>query len=206
MSKFKGKKTKNAPTNAKEKIRTSVLDYIQEPSVLELFCGSGVMYSKVWYKCNSYIGVDIEPQNDHRMTVSCDAFEYAKSANIEGINVFDIDAFGSPYKCLLAIIKRLKKANIENRIAFCITDGIEIDMRMSNIQYEMAELAGVSVKKVKNAHLIHDRLIKLIISNIANILDSVVVSAVMSKGNTGAGMRYYSFVIESRKKDSFKNN
>lgn len=200
VSKFKGKKTKNARTNGKEKVRAGALAFIDNANVLELFCGRGVMYTKVWNKCNSYVGIDIEPQGDARRTITSDALEYVKKANIKDINTFDIDAFGSPYQCLEVIVQRIENEYNNGRIAFCITDGLEIDMRMGNITSEMAALADINVKKVKNAHLMHDNLIKRIIKNIAKRLDSVVLSAVICRGNTGSGMRYYCFVLEKNTK------
>jgi hypothetical protein len=110
-------------------------------------------------------------------------------------NIFDIDAYGSPYDVLEFIVENIADKKF-TRLAFCVTDGVQMDLRMGNITRAMAALSGINFKKVNRAHLIHDAIIKRIIDNIANQLSCHVVDSHIAIGNTGSGMRYYSFVVE----------
>lgn len=194
MSKFLGKKTNNSNYLAKSKIRESVLSHHQDvSSVCELFCGDGQMYKRVWVKADKYIGIDIKGFNDERDTVKSDCLTYVKENDITGYNIFDIDAYGSPYGVLNEILKQDIKSNL---VSFIITDGIAIDLRMGKLCGDIQKLLGINSKIIKNAHKMHLHIIKRVIAECENRLNGVVIDSLILKGKTGAGMKYYHFTIK----------
>lgn len=198
MSKFKGVKTDNAKITAKHALRSGAVSMLasQKTHVLEVFCGKGEMYEAVWSECNSYLGIDKRKFQDKRAVLIGDAMSALLQVNCSEYNIFDIDAYGSPYECLAEIVKQLEQKNKHKRIAFCITDGVQMDLRMGNITLSMACLSGINVKKISRAHKLHDVIIARIIDHIASRLHCNVIDKKIAIGATGSGMRYYSFVIE----------
>lgn len=193
MSKFKGKKTNNAKIDAKIKLR-QVID-CKESSVLECFCGKGEMFKAVWKDAHYYEGIDIEAQNDNRIVHQGDCALILKKINIEKFDVFDIDAYGSPYECLQIIVQKIKKIKKSKMYHFFITDGIEIDLRMGKIENFFGLLAGLKFKKLNNAHLLHDYFINKIIKNLCVDMGAELINSKIAKGKTGSGMRYFYFQI-----------
>jgi hypothetical protein len=190
MSHFRGVKTNNAKITAKEKLR--VIQGINNLSVLDIYCGAGEMYNAVWNKAKSYEGIDIKEFTDGRKLHIGDAPQILKKINIDKFDVFDIDAYGSPYECLLIILNKIKTRKIRH---FIITDGIEIDLRMGNIEQFFGILTGVESRKINNIHKIHDQLILKLLKNIEHNLNTKVSNFLIAKGKTGSGMRYYRFTI-----------
>ena len=192
MSKFKGKKTNNAKINAKIELR-KIID-CEELAVLECFCGKGEMFYAVWKSASHYEGIDIEEQNDERIVHKGDCALMLKKLNLEKFDVFDIDAYGSPYECLQIIFKKIKKSKTYH---FFITDGIDIDLRMGKIENFFGLLSGIKAKKLNNAHLLHDYFINKIIKNLCADMGAELINSKMAKGNTGSGMRYFYFSIKT---------
>lgn len=194
MSKFKGKKTNNAKIDAKTELRKKI--NCKNLSVLECFCGKGEMFDAVWKSALWYEGIDIEAQNDNRTVHLGDCALILKKLNIENFDVFDIDAYGSPYECLQIIIKKIKKLKKLKTYYFFITDGIDIDLRMGNIENFFGLLSGLSIKKLNNAHLLHDYFINKIIKNLCVEIGGTLLESMMARGKAGSGMRYIYFSIK----------
>lgn len=193
MSHFKGVKTNNAKISAKEKLR--YFGNIKDLSVLDIFCGSGEMYNKSWKNAKSYEGIDIKKyeEQDERVLHIGDAPSILKQIkDINKFDIFDIDAYGSPYECLYIISNKIK---IKNEKYFIITDGIEIDLRMGNIEQFFGLLADLKPKKINNIHIMHDILIKKVIENLCKKLNCQYKDFQIAKGLTGSGMRYYKFTL-----------
>lgn len=195
MSKFKGKKTNNAKIDAKIELRKSI--DCKELSVLECFCGKGEMFDAVWKNAYHYEGIDIEEQNDKRIVHKGDCALILKKLNLDNFQVFDIDAYGSPYECLQIIFQKIKKIKKSKTYHFFITDGIDIDLRMGKIENFFGLLSGLKVKKLNNAHLLHDYFINKIIKNLCVDMGAELINSKIAKGKTGSGMRYFYFSIKT---------
>lgn len=196
MSKFHGVesvKTDNAKVSAKHLLRNSVLAQFDETSCLDVFCGAGKMWKSVWHKCDNYTGIDIRAFFDSRHTICGDALAVINNIDISGYNIFDIDAYGSPYDVLDLI---LSKTIDSQKIAFCITDGSAMDMRMGRVSKGMRLVSGISRHKIKKIHLIQDEVIEKIIKTTAAKLCGKVVDFHIATGVTGSAMRYYTFIVE----------
>jgi predicted RNA-binding protein len=195
MSKFKGVKTNNAKIDAKINLRRDI--DCSDKSVLEVFCGDGVMFSDVWKDAKHYEGIDIKKyDNDKRIVHIGDAATILKKIDLSTFDVFDIDAYGSPYECLFIILDKIGRAPIKKDIYFVITDGIQIDLRMGNIEKYFSLLSGIDLKKVNGIHKIHNIIINSVIKNISTFTGMEAVNKRIAVGNTGSGMRYFSFFLK----------
>lgn len=190
MSHFRGVKTNNAKITAKQELRK--IDDIDNLAVLDIYCGAGEMYNAVWKSAKYYEGIDIKKFDDGRKLHVGDAPQVLKSIDIDKFDVFDIDAYGSPYECLSIIISKIMTKKQRH---FVITDGIEIDLRMGNVEQFFGLLSGITALKINNIHKIHDHLIIMILRNIEKKLNTKVSNFSIAKGKTGSGMRYYRFTI-----------
>lgn len=192
MSKFRGKKTNNAKTTAKTDLRLSVLHAIDNPCVLEVFCGSGEMYNAVWRHAQKYTGIDKVKQFDERQTICGDARKALRIIDLSEYNIFDIDAYGSPYDVLDDI---LTLGELKKPVGFCITDGIDMDLKLGRVCKGLRKFIGYEHNIAKRANNLHDQFIKMVCDNVAERLDGQVQNFMLATGKTGAAMKYYSFVI-----------
>lgn len=147
MSKFNGVKTDNAKINAKQDLRNNVLNFFAEKHVLEVFCGSGEMYRDVWHVADTYTGIDIKKQFDERNTICGDAVKAVSTIDLDCFNIFDIDAYGSPYDVLNIVLSRYQ--GDAKRLAFILTDGINMDLKMGRICKGLRSLLDVDSKVFK---------------------------------------------------------
>lgn len=194
MSKFNGVKTNNAKTTVKAELREHLIRKIDKPKVLEVFCGDGEMYRSVWHKADDYLGIDIIKQFDERKTICGDARKSLRViSDISYYNIFDIDAYGSPYEVLADI---LKLTALEKPVAFCITDGTDMDLRLGRVCKGLREFVGYEHHIAKKANNLHDQFIKIVCDEVAKRLNGSVTNFKIARGKTGAAMRYYAFVIE----------
>lgn len=193
MSKFKGVKTNNAKTSAKREIRMRALESISSPAVLEVFCGAGEMYESVWENANTYLGIDKVKFFDKRNTICGDAVKAVSTIDLSGYNVFDIDAYGSPYEVLDIVTRRMDKALGE--YYFVITDGVSMDLRLGRICAGLRAMTGIEFHVAKKAAVIHDLLIADVIKEVERRLNGVHSNFMIAKGKTGAAMKYYAFKV-----------
>ena len=192
MSKFQGAKTDNAQISAKEEIRKKILSKIENPCVLEVFCGAGEMYQKVWANAEKYTGIDKRKFFDERNTICGDAEKAIRVVDLEQYNIFDIDAYGSPYNILSYIILNRR---FTDQVAFVLTDGSAMDLRLGRVSKGLRELSGIKNHVLKKASNIHDELILKVIENIEKITRKKATNFMIAKGRTGAAMRYYAFIL-----------
>ena len=192
MSKFNGKKTNNAKTTAKAELRLSVLNSIKNPRVLEVFCGGGEMYNTVWNKAEKYTGIDKVKQFDERNTICGDARKALRLVNLSEFNIFDIDAYGSPYDVLDDI---LNLGELKKPVGFCITDGINMDLKLGRVCKGLRKFIRYEHNIAKRANTLHDKFIKIVCDDVAKRLNGEVGNFMVATGKTGATMKYYSFIV-----------
>lgn len=91
---------------------------------MDAFCGSkGDMHAAVWSRAASYVGVDLEwLPADARRRFTAEASLVLRSVDLTAFNVFDLDAFGSPWTEAIIIAARRSWAPGE-RGALIVTDG-----------------------------------------------------------------------------------
>ena len=141
------KKTHNRANaiDAKRILRRNVLERVDPARVFDVYCGpDGEMWSAVWHEAADYIGCDLEwkPTDPRRRFVG-DALRVLRAVDLSGYNVFDIDAFGSPWEAALILLARRKWAKGE-RGAVVFTDGGNWRIRLgSSAPRAMTELIDI---------------------------------------------------------------
>lgn len=114
--------------------------------VLDVFCGpTGEMWSHVWKDgADSYTGIDeayVWP--DPRRRFVGDNRRVLRAIDLARYNVFDVDAFGSPWEQLVIIMAR-RAWKLGELGAVVITDGSARTLQFGNPTHALAHLLGLS--------------------------------------------------------------
>jgi len=120
-----GKKDHTNPV-LKAAIRTEFLP--PNAQVLDLFCGRGTMYDRVYQNnATGYVGIDRKRLRKESCFIQVNNQTYIKENDLNRFNVFDLDAYGCPWKLLLLLGPKLK----QNEIIIFLTDGVKNHLRVS---------------------------------------------------------------------------
>lgn len=182
---------------AKAKIRRLVLETVGKPAhVFDAFGGPGAMYSDVWKHADSYVGCDKEWYRDERMMFCADSARVLRALDLARFNIFDLDAYGSPYEQLIIVAAR-RKVEKGEAIGIVITDGTGLSLKMNGIPHAMAQLAGLRNGMVGvngNRDFIQRRLI----NGLAKRMHCDVVKMWQAEKPENAAMRYMGLVLRGR--------
>ena len=106
------RKTNNhtAALGAKVEIRAHVLDTIgaDQASVFDAFAGEGQMHARVWSSARDYAGCDLSWYRDGRLLYVADSLRVMRAIDLAGFNVFDFDAWDSPWSHAIVLAARRK--------------------------------------------------------------------------------------------------
>lgn len=103
------KQTDNTSVKLKTEIRRWVMDQVEDPVVLDLYCGKhGEMYQNIWHEADGYLGVDKNEPHDLALTVKTTAENAASKFDLSHFNIFDIDPYNSPWLVARRILHRLE--------------------------------------------------------------------------------------------------
>lgn len=142
----KGKKIHNsAPAmGVKVELRRRALEHVPSPRVLDVFCGPvGEMYARVWHDALHYAGIDREwSQDDKRRRFVGDNTTILRSIDLGAYNVFDLDAFGSPWTQMVILAARRRWARGEVG-AVVLTDASNMHDRFGSTNAAIAQLLDV---------------------------------------------------------------
>lgn len=122
-------------------IRRAVLDKICNARVFDAFAGSGVMYRSVWSHAAEYVGCDFRFFRDDRTAFVADNRRVMRSIDLSAFNIFDFDAYGSPWEQCIILAARRKVASGE-RIGLVMTEGSRMKMTFGGMPKIIADLAG----------------------------------------------------------------
>lgn len=144
------KKTENNPKAlaAKIQMRERILEQIQPARVLDLFCGHRHLWEAVWRHAGSYVACDAAPWAiGEAPRFACDNRRLLRCLDLAQFNVFDLDAFGSPWEqmVILAARRRWKKGELG---ALAITDGSTLKTRWGGLPNAMRILCGLAGEKI----------------------------------------------------------
>lgn len=105
------------------------LEHVGTARVLDAFCGTGEMWSAVWRQADYYAGCDAR---DWDFTgpprFVCNNEILLRSIDLGQFNVFDLDAYGSPWVAA-HIIGARRKWGTGERGALVLTDGSSMRTR-----------------------------------------------------------------------------
>ena len=126
--------------NKKADLRKELMGQFDNPKVLDCFCGNGEMWDKGWGKTSNYVGLDIREYKDERSTIVTKNEPWVKANDISSFDIFDLDAYGTPFPLLLEISKRpLRKG----KIGLVLTDGSGRNACSSTMNLELLKNMGL---------------------------------------------------------------
>lgn len=131
---------------AKVQIRRAVLEHVKPARVFDAFCGEGVMFREVWKDAAEYIGCDQRdwsPQETIRRFVA-DNQRVLRCIELDRFNIFDLDAFGSPWEQALIIAAR-RRWKAGERGGLVVTDGDLL--RMGIHAHGTRQLLGLQMRR-----------------------------------------------------------
>lgn len=94
--------------HAKIDLREHVLAEVPEARVLDLYCGAErQMYEGAWKQAASWVGCDARPWvKGEPARFVCDNRLLLRAIDLSAYNVFDFDAYGSPWDAMLILAAR----------------------------------------------------------------------------------------------------
>lgn len=194
-------KTNNHPAAAKAKteLRRLVLEEIGRDNafVFDAFAGDGKMYEAVWRQAAAYCGCDLVWYRDDRLAFVADNRRVLRAVDLAHYNIFDLDAYGSPWEQALIVADRRPIAPSE-RIGVLLTEGSGFNLKLGGMSLALRTLAGLK-KGVAGAARQQDDVINMAIVGLCRRMKATVVRRWQATGKTGASMRYIGLVLEGEK-------
>jgi hypothetical protein len=114
----------NSAPEAKARLRHKVVDLLGGPaacSVLETHSGPGEMRRRAYGGARDWLGIDRDPKAPD--AIHADNALVLRAIDLGRFNLFDVDAFGSPWECVWLIARR-RPVRPGETIAVVITDGL----------------------------------------------------------------------------------
>lgn len=192
-------KAHNAPAarNAKIEIRERVFNafrLVGPVHVFDAFAGGGEMYRAVWNNAASYVGCDKERQRDERTMFCADNRRVMRSIDLRAFNVFDLDAFGSPFEqaTILAARRVLKPGEL---VGLVLTDGSSLTMKMGALPNAMMALTNIRSHMAGFMRWRDDILGQALLS-ICKHMNAKIAHRWEAQGKTRAMVRYVGLVLE----------
>jgi hypothetical protein len=189
------KQSHPAAFDAKVRIRQLVLSAIPEPRVFDAFAGEGGMFRAVWSQAKEYVGCDLEWRKDGRKMFVGDNRRVLRAVELERFNIFDLDAFGSPWEQAIIIADRRPVAAGE-LIGIVITEGVAMSLAGNQMPMAMRELASLPGRNMvgqrRAAELVYER----VIAGLAKRMGCKIERRWEARGKTGAHLRYTGLVLK----------
>lgn len=115
---------------AREKAELRIRNLPPRPKVLDLFCGGGEMYRRAYCdRAVKYLGVDKQSIHDPSLCVLGNNTVYVSRNDISGFNVFDLDDYGTPWKLIYLVLRKLPPGEI----TMFVTDGLVLHQKMDGL-------------------------------------------------------------------------
>jgi hypothetical protein len=136
---------------AKIELRRNVLEFVQPARVFDAFCGLGEMWRVAWRDAADYLGCDERPwtpSEEHRRLV-CDNSLALRAIDLSRFNVFDLDAYGSPWERALIVAARRSWEPGELG-ALVVTDGGSFAQSKGDVSVGQGALLGVEAHRANS--------------------------------------------------------
>jgi hypothetical protein len=189
--------TNNHPAGRKAKIelRRRTLHAIGagEAKVLDAFAGDGEMYRAIWREAASYVGCDLKWYPDERRAYVIDNRRLLRAIDLRAFNVFDFDAYGSPWEqCMILAARRPVEPG--ECIGLLLTEGSSFNLKLGGMPKALQQLAGVRGHLAGGARH-QDRLIDWAIAGLAKKMRCGIEARWQAARKGGAAMRYVGLVL-----------
>jgi hypothetical protein len=199
-----GEKIDNNPRamTAKIDIRRRVLEAMPDRvRVFDAFAGDGHMHAAVWANAFGYVGCDLKYKpltGGTRCMFAADNRRVMRAIDLAAFNVFDFDAYGSPWPQAIILADRRPVAPGE-RIGLVITAGhAGIPYMGQVVPAAVSELAGLR-KGVAGLARNIDNVVDRCVIGLARRMRCGIARRWQAKGKTGAEVIYTGLVLEGVK-------
>lgn len=196
-SKGVGKTKNNHAKSVAQKIelRRHLLAHIPNARVFDAYAGSGKMHREVWHQATAYVGCDLKWYRDTRSAYAADNVRVMRAIDLADFNIFDLDAYGSPWvqATILSARRRLKPGE---RIGVALTDGSALKLKLGQCPKALAELCNLATATVPGINRVHAMLIDQGIREVARRMGGAVIEQWDHVRPGGSEMRYLSVVIQ----------
>jgi hypothetical protein len=191
-----GGKVNNHPRSRRDKIeiRQHVLGAIADARVFDAFAGSGSMYREVWREALDYTGCDLVWYRDGRRAFVADNRRVLRAIDLDAFNLFDFDAYGSPWEQVLILCARRRVAAGE-RLGLVLTDGSATNLNLGGLPRALREIAGFTTDVAGGSRLIAE-MTDQALAGIGRRLNARLVMRWGAHGKTGARVQYHGLVFE----------
>ena len=190
-------KRDNAPAadGVKQTVRNNVLEAIgaEVANVLDCYAGEGNMYRAVWHRAAYYAGCDKDLFLDRRRAFVADNRRVLRAIDLRKFNVFDLDAWGSPWEQLyiIAVRRPLLPGDL---LGLCLTEGTGLKMNMGGVSKALATLARIRVQ-MPGMGAARDEIINRALNAIGHMMNAELVSRWQAQGKKGSRVGYIGLVF-----------
>jgi len=197
LKKGGGIKSDNHPKAAEQKIaqRKLLLANVPKPSVFDAFAGAGKMYREVWHQASHYTGCDTKWYRDARTAFVAKNQRVLRCIDLAYFNIFDLDAYGSPWEQATIIAAR-RKLSFQELIGLALTDGSGLNLKMGTCQKALAELCHLPDNRIPGLNNVHAVLTERAINELATLMGGRVVQKWEYVRPSVNMMRYTAVVIQ----------
>lgn len=193
-----------ALTAAKAEIRRKVFSAVASAAVaagrgthvFDAYAGAGEMYEAVWKHADRYVGCDLNLFRDGRTAYVGDNRRVLRAIDLQPFNIFDLDAYGSPWEQAL-IIAANRRVRPGELLGVALTEGSALKLKLGGMPNALRLIAGVQGDPAGLARE-SDRFLDLAIEGFARRLKCEVALQWRAVGKTGARMRYVGIVFRGR--------
>jgi hypothetical protein len=171
---------------------------VDDPKILDVYAGPGTMWDKAYGRTKNYLGLDKEMFKDERRMIVCDNARYLRNCStLDSFDVFDLDAYGSPFEPLAIICDRITWTQ-KKRIAVFITDGQGGRAAVfSQLEDKLLKFVGMNRHQGTNVQFKNrDNIIASAIVKCAEIAGAKIIKTVCYGKTAPPQMRYIGFVLE----------
>lgn len=179
---------------AKIDIRQKLIAELSTVCVLDAFAGAGKMHREVWHLADHYTACDTKWYKDQRTAYVVDNRRLLRTIDLQPFNVFDLDAYGSPWEQVLIIASR-RRVNTGERIAFALTDGSPLNLKMGGLPTALRLLAGFD-RVVAGGLRLQDEIIDRVLLGLCERMHCRILRRWEARGKTGSCVRYTGIVLE----------
>lgn len=185
-----------AAAAAKATLRRHVLTAIgaERAAVFDGFAGDGAMWRAVWHEAASYAGCDLEWYRDEREAFVCDNRRVMRALDLSAFNIFDFDAWGSPWEQALILAARRPIAAGE-RVGLVLTEGSGLKLKMGDYPGALRVLAGIRTRAAGGSRS-QDELLDRCLSGLSRRTNTRILRRWQARGRSGAAVIYVGLVLE----------
>ena len=198
-------KIHNSAPELKVKLRRRLVEQLgggNAVRVLETHAGPGVMHELAYHDVADWLGIDKDPESPD--SIHADNRDVLRTIDLQRFNLFDVDAFGSPWEQCWIISERRRVGQGE-KIALALTSGINgtsgartANLRLAGWSRQMLEAVNADPNTAhrffvgaKGSNALAQRLV-------LSWFPQAALSGWWSGRSTGGGAWYYGAVLRGR--------